>query len=229
MLKYQLQKIYSKQHQAGFTIIESLVAVIVLGILMTAIAPTILISAATRVQSRRVELATQAARAYIDGVNSGNIPAPPISSTNNIKPPKTGLNCKANDLKKSQGYCSSPTETSYRVFCVDGTGDGACSKDKSKDLIVQAFGFNSNSTDAADGYRMGVRVYRADAFEDNKALISNQSSGKKVTQSTFTGGLGKRKAPLLEMVTEVSNQQTNFQNFCTRLDNNTNRNSTCNN
>ncbi|MBV6627429.1 MAG: hormogonium polysaccharide secretion pseudopilin HpsB [Rivularia sp. (in: Bacteria)] len=228
MLKRQLQRIYSKQHQAGFTIIESLVAVIILGILMTAIAPTIVISTATRVQSRRVELATQAARAYIDGVNSGNIPAPPISRTNNVKAPKTGLSCKANDLKRSNGYCSSPKETSYRVFCVDGTGDGACSKTESKDLIVQAFGFNQNSTDAGDGYRMGVRVYRADAFEDNKNLVKSEGD-KKATQSTFTGGLGKRKAPLVEMVTEVSNQQTNFQNFCTRLNNNTNQNSTCNN
>ncbi len=226
MLKSQLQKIYSKHNQDGFTIIESLVAVIVLAVLMTAIAPTIVISTATRVQSRRVELATQAARAYIDGVNSGNIPAPPISATNNVKTPKTSLSC--NDPSKDKGYCSSPKESSYRVFCVDGTGDGKCTKDESKDLIVQAFGFNPNSTAANDGYKMSVRVYRADAFQDNKPLISN-SDKTKATQSTFTGGLGQSKAPLVEMVTEVSTQQTNFQTFCTRLNNTSNRNSGCNN
>ena len=72
MLKLQFQKLNSSKNKAGFTIIESLVAVIVLGILMTAIAPTIVISTATRVQSRRIELATLAARGYIDGVSSGS-------------------------------------------------------------------------------------------------------------------------------------------------------------
>lgn len=228
MLKSQLQQISSQNNQAGFTIIESLVAVIVLGILMTAIAPTIVISTATRVQSRRVELATQAARAYIDGVSSRNIPAPPISKTNSVNAPTTSLNC--NDLTADNGYCSSPKDSSYKVFCVDGTGDGKCTKEESKDLIVQAFGFNPDSTEASSGYKLRVRVYRADAFKDNKALISNQTStGKKVTQSTFTGGIGNVKAPLVELATEISTQQTTFQKFCSRLENSTNTNSKCSN
>ena len=47
---------------------------------MTAIAPVLAISVATRVQARRVELATAAAKAYIDGntviVNSDSIKNP---------------------------------------------------------------------------------------------------------------------------------------------------------
>ena len=72
-----------KQHlfpssNSGFTIIESLVAIIVVGILMTAIAPTIVLSVATRVQARRVEVATDAAQSYIDGVRSGTIEPPKL-------------------------------------------------------------------------------------------------------------------------------------------------------
>ena len=48
-------------------------AVVVVSILLTAILPMIILSTATRVQARRVDLATQAARGYIDGVRSGVI------------------------------------------------------------------------------------------------------------------------------------------------------------
>ena len=240
MLKRQLKQLSTKNNSAGFTIIESLVAVIVLGILMTAIAPTIVLSTATRVQSRRVELATLAAGAYIDGVISGNIPAPPISRVNEddedvltndrVEAPGTSLDCDdLDDLRDKKGYCSSPDETSYKVYCVDGSGDGKCTENESKDMIVQAFGFNPQSTDAAEGYKLGVRVYRADAFSDNEALEKNAGEGK-ATQSTFTGGLGKRKAPLVQITTDVVVPgQTTFKNWCTRLkdSNNTNSNDDC--
>lgn len=240
MLKRQLHKLSSNNNKAGFTIIESLVAVIVLGILMTAIAPTIVLSTATRVQSRRVELATLAAGAYIDGVTTGNIPAPPITKINkdddnvktNDKVEAPGTQLKCDDIKKlteNKGYCSSPggEDSSYKVYCVDGSGDGKCTKDEAKDMIVQAFGFNPESTDATRGYKLSVRVYRADAFKDNKALLKGDPN--KAAQSTFTGGLGKRKEPLTRITTEVVTGQTTFKNFCSRLEDTSNTNSDCGN
>jgi prepilin-type N-terminal cleavage/methylation domain-containing protein len=222
MHKLKLPQLPSGNNQAGFTIIESLVAVIVLGILMTAIAPTIVLSTATRVQSRRVELATQAAKVYISGVRAGNIPAPPITGTEDVEAPSSTekLNCKEKELVKHEGYCSSHKQDSYRVFCVDGDGDNQCDKENSQDLIVQAFGLNSASNEASRGYRLGIRVYRADAFEDRGELETNLdgNSDDKKTQSTFTGGIGKRKAPLVEMTTDIGTERTSFQDFCSRLE-----------
>ncbi|MGB3639552.1 MAG: hormogonium polysaccharide secretion pseudopilin HpsB [Rivularia sp. (in: cyanobacteria)] len=221
MLKRKLRHVPFKNNQTGFTIIESLVAVIVLGILMTAIAPTIVLSTATRIQSRRIELATQAARAYIDGVSTGNIPAPPVTNIEKVKAPRVSLVCRKNDLEKDKGYCSSPKESSYRVFCVDGDADNECSKDNPKDMIVQAFGFNSSSDEASRGYKMNIRVYRADAFKDSEALETNDTNknkDKKATQSTFSGGIGNRKAPLVEMTTEIGTSRTSFEDFCSRLE-----------
>jgi type II secretory pathway pseudopilin PulG len=43
---------------------------------MVAIAPAVVLSVGTRLQARRVELATQAARTYVDGVRSGSIATP---------------------------------------------------------------------------------------------------------------------------------------------------------
>lgn len=72
---YLLQKSMTTK-SSGFTIIECLLAIILVGILMTAVAPVIVLSVATRVQARRVEQATQAARSYIDGVQTGTIKTP---------------------------------------------------------------------------------------------------------------------------------------------------------
>jgi prepilin-type N-terminal cleavage/methylation domain-containing protein len=71
MTKRQQQQNLSQSRDGGYTIIESLVAMIVVSVLMIAIAPVMAFSVATRVQARRVELATQAARTYIDALRRG--------------------------------------------------------------------------------------------------------------------------------------------------------------
>jgi prepilin-type N-terminal cleavage/methylation domain-containing protein len=60
-----------KSQEAGYTIIESLVAMIVVSVLMIAIAPVMAFSVATRVQAKRIEMATQAAKTYIEALRSG--------------------------------------------------------------------------------------------------------------------------------------------------------------
>ncbi|NES72920.1 MAG: prepilin-type N-terminal cleavage/methylation domain-containing protein, partial [Okeania sp. SIO2D1] len=54
MLKNKAKQTNLQESEAGFTIIESLIAIIIVGILMVAIAPVIAFSAATRLQARRV-------------------------------------------------------------------------------------------------------------------------------------------------------------------------------
>lgn len=202
----------SQNRQAGFTIIESLVAIIVVAILMSAIAPAIVFSVATRVQARRVELATQAARSYLDGIRTGAI-APPeakaqLTTTNyflnSVSAPTSGsLNCPTGNA-----YCTTPAE----VYCVDLDG-GGCTTDSFKDFVIQGFrGYLTATTDdPADGYRLGLRVYRADGFKDSGSLLKNS------TQSPVTAGMGKRKAPLVEMTTQISTSGTSYRDLCTRL------------
>ena len=212
--------------QSGFTIMECLMAVVVVSVLMAAIAPVIALAVSTRVQSRRVELATQAARAYIDGVTSGAINAPnhtvtldEVNSTTKAFESKrsdfsavaapTGGSLSCADTVTTYPYCSNPSNTSLYCFDFDRNG---CSSNSNQDLIVQAFrSVNSTSTDATRGYLLGVRVYRANGFSDSSPL----TKGKK--QATFTGGLGDRKAPLVELTTEIVSGTTTLQNLCDRL------------
>jgi prepilin-type N-terminal cleavage/methylation domain-containing protein len=197
-----------KQHQnlsqprdGGYTIIESLVAMIVVSVLMIAIAPVMAFSVATRVQARRVELATQAARAYIDALRTGAGPSPDqIDVVAPAVPPAptniTGL------------YC----------FKLEQKSNSPCSN---KDFYVQ--GIRSPGNNPTDtGYSLKVRVYRADA------PFGSLTTGQ---QSVANSGLGDPKAPLVEMQTEIPPTTTGGgsarQSLCSRLNPNGTITSAC--
>lgn len=211
---YRRYKQKNLSNRSGFTIIESLVAIIVAGILMTAIAPTIVLSVATRVQARRVELAVDASKSYIDGVRTNTIDVSNLPSNSEVKsynaPQQGTLTCTT-----ANNYCTSPQTN---LYCIDGDADGNCSSTNSRDMIVQAFRYNKSSTDPEDGYSLGVRVYRADAFKSGIILKALKDPNTK-QESTFTGGTGLKsvQTPLIEATTEISSGATTFGDFCDRL------------
>lgn len=239
MITHKQKQIFSSQ--SGFTIIESLMAILVVGILMTAIAPVIVLSVGNRVQARRVELATQAARSYVDGVRSKATEAPKhavlldeideISATppNKFNPQRLAFASVAAPTSSGSLTCTAVRTPEYpycqnnsrlSLYCFDLDGDG-CSSKSFKDMIVQTFRSVSpraitSATNADKGYLLGVRVYRADAFSETTALAKSDSVTKR-TQAAFTGGLGDRKAPLIELTTEISTEQTRLRDFCDRL------------
>lgn len=208
-------------NEGGFTIVESLVAILIATILLAAIAPVITLSVATRVQSRRVELATQAAKAYIDVVRTQKVTAPIESgttTTNNLPehdaPITTGtLTCTANS------YCTAPTQTTSSLYCVDFDSTNSCEVNSLTDMIVQAFRYNqnnSNSNPAVTGYSLALRVYRADAFKSSATLLKNTATSK-ATQRTFAAGTGQRTAPVVEMTADVSDLVPKYSDLCARL------------
>ncbi|MFM6192775.1 MAG: hypothetical protein ACKPFF_31890, partial [Planktothrix sp.] len=160
--------------QAGYTLLEGLMAVIVVSVLLLAIGPVIAFSVGTRFQAKRVELATQAARTYIDGVKSGAIPAPTIKDTN----PKEE---------------KVPTDiTDPDLYCVDFDGDENCKTTSPVDMVVQGIAYNGCSTDSNSGYLLDVRVYRANSFDpSNTAGIKQPTSQAPLTaDSGTTNALG---------------------------------------
>lgn len=197
--------------EAGFTIIESLAAIIIVTILMVGITPVLGIAVATRVQARRVELGQQAARTYIDYLRSEseevqtNHPTPSNTLPSAAPAPTPGaLTCN-----NHRAYCTVPA--GRQLYCVDGDGDGSCTVGSVADMVVQGVAQN-NSGNAADGYRLLARVYRADAFGDAGALQTGTQ------QAAFTGGSGNRKAPVVEISTEISvSGETDYRDYCDRL------------
>lgn len=165
---------YRKASESGYTIMESLVAMVVVAVLMSAVAPVIALSVGTRVQARRLEIATQAARSYIDGVNSGVISHP---KTFNISPSSLtpisitgGLSCSSDGQ-----YCSDDLGNGNgQLFCVNGDETSGCQVGSLTDMVLHVGSFNPSmftvgSTDPnyAEGYQLGIWVYRADAFKES--------------------------------------------------------------
>jgi prepilin-type N-terminal cleavage/methylation domain-containing protein len=221
--KRKHQHLLPYSSQAGFTIVESLVAIIIAAILLAAIAPVTILSTGNRVQARRVELGSQAAKAYIDGVSAGSIDAPDAAEKNISTFDAPGTGSLSSSCKSNQ-YCSQPAK---KLYCVDGDNSGDCTNSSSKDLIIQAFRTGTKDDDK-QGYGMALRVYRADAFQGSEPLLKNSATGK-TTQASFgiKLGVGARKAPLVEMTTEVVTPNTTFRDFCSRLEDKTNKSSGC--
>lgn len=243
MITPKQKQFFTNSSQSGFTIVESLMAVIVVSILMAAIAPAIGLSVATRVQARRVELASQAARAYTDGVKAGTITAPThtvtlseVDATTKVftsarstfaaiaAPTSTGsLSCDAptpptttppTPATTTNYYCTNTATSS--LYCINGDATDGCSSNSVRDLIVQSYrSVTSIPTD--QNYILGVRVYRAEGFKTSGAFDNPNPSQQPTQQATFTGGLGKLKFPLLQMTTEITGTRPGYQDYCDRL------------
>ena len=209
-----IKVILQESDESGYTIIESLVAMIVVAVLMSAIAPVIALSVGTRVQAKRVELASQAAKSYIDWVRSDiekNTPPNYIGVDLDDAPapdPTSGsLDCNDNL------YCTSPPQTKSSLFCVNGDDTPGCSTDSLTDMIVQGVRRYGN---ISEGYVLGVRVYRADAFKET-TLCGPQTQSCPTEQSTITNAIGNRRLPVLQLTTEIAPTQNSFENLCDRL------------
>jgi prepilin-type N-terminal cleavage/methylation domain-containing protein len=177
MTKQKQHQNLSQSRDGGYTIIESLVAMIVVSVLMIAIAPVMAFSVATRVQARRMELATQAARSYIDALRTGA-----IKSTDTGFPAADAANPPA-----------APTDPA-NLYCVNLDETAGCAG--SKEFLVQGVRPpNIGTTIPTDtGYALTVRVYRADA---------SPGSMKPTQQSVANSALGDPQAPLVVMKTEI--------------------------
>jgi type II secretory pathway pseudopilin PulG len=201
----------SQSREGGYTIIESLVAMIVVSVLMIAIAPVMAFSVATRVQARRVELATQAARTYIDGLRSQSIkfddtkiPGFPAKST--ATAPEELANAPAPGGKDD-------------LYCVDMDEKQGCSEKSTKDFYVQGVWLNKDVTGldpTSKGYQLLVRVYRADSFDGVPLKDPGKPPARK--QSVVGSGLGDRTMPVVEMSTEIpATGSPSYKSICNRL------------
>jgi len=204
MTKRQQHQNLSQSRDGGYTIIESLVAMIVVSVLMIAIAPVMAFSVATRVQARRTELATQAARTYIDALRTGAIKDVPKGFPLQV----TAANV---------ADATAPT-SSNNLYPIDMDG-GGFSATSSTDFYVQGAWRNpSNPPDPTKtGYELMVRVYRADSFASGVTLKQNPKSEKK---QSVVGGLGDRTMPVVEMTTQIprtTGETSAYESLCARL------------
>ncbi|MBN3868967.1 hormogonium polysaccharide secretion pseudopilin HpsB [Nostoc sp. JL33] len=226
MIKHKQQQVSQPSDESGFTIIESLVAIIVVAILLAAIAPTIVIATATRVQSKRVELATQAVRTFIDGVKTGAVTTPATTIT--LLQSTDATRSLADNLLTTGATGNMPVPTaSTSLYCVTKDVNNNltisppnCTSNLFYIQAVKIIGAGSTPIDTTtglpiDGYGLGIRVYRSD-IDFTKTVNASDSSNNK-RQNTFTGTLGNTQSPLVEMTTVIASKNTSFNALCQRL------------
>jgi len=211
--RQQPQSSSHKSQDAGYTIIESLVAMIVVSVLMIAIAPVMAFSVATRVQAKRIEMATQAAKTYIEALRSEALkqgtkefPAPSPTGATLEDTPAPGPNIDDPSL-----------------YCIDKDEVQGCQANSNQDLVVQGYYFNNlpaTTNPARTGYSLIVRVYRASSFASGVGQLKTQNN-LQAQQGTTSAGLGNLRAPLVEMRTEIgaSDRQGAYNSLCTRINN----------
>jgi prepilin-type N-terminal cleavage/methylation domain-containing protein len=198
MTKHKQHQNLSQSRDGGYTIIESLVAMIVVSVLMIAIAPVMAFSVATRVQARRVELATQAARTYIDALRTGAIrPKDPSDPTIPAGFPV------------EDDTAAAPT-SSGSLYCIDLDERPGCTDGSKKDFYVQGVR-PTGAKPTETGYSLIVRVYRADGFPGTMT---------KTQQSVANSALGNPQAPLVVMETDIpptTGETSPYESLCARL------------
>ena len=213
--------------ESGFTIVESIMAILVVAILLAAIAPVIGLSVANRAQAKRIEQGTNAARSYLDSLRTEELPSPPIS--NNPLEDIEAYNVPNNfACQRDRGeedyespYIRCTRETTYEIVCVDGNGDDVCSTEQPGDMILQVAGSHRNASNnptdreqedlTEAGYELGLRVYRAEAFgEAGNLEIGTQAY-------TSAQGVAQPRFPLWEMTTEMVSSDTNYNDLCNRI------------
>ncbi len=215
--------------EGGLTLLECLIAIVIVSITMISITPPIFWATATRVQNRRAEQAQALAQAEIDRVRtlvergsyvSTQLPpdagVPDIRTSSPVAPTATTGKLRAQDPACNQDTGVQPTLV-QQVVPVNTKGpdtidpqDITKKPDCTPDFLVQTFRSTGSFADNAQpgdppyGFVMGVRVYSAIALDSLGSL-------KKERASLQTGNalVAQRTQPLAVLYSVIVRNNTN--------------------
>lgn len=181
----RLVKPTSTSDEAGLTLIECVMAIVVVGLMGAAIAPMMVASVATRVQSQKAEQALELAQGEIDRVRIQ-------FEQNNLDSSLPVEVAVVGDRAPDVAGPSSLTDTATTLRQVDVDNDGA------PDFVIQSYLVEKTGVD--DTYEMGVRVYDYNTVDNNTggALATDEA------RLGFTDSQGERaEKPISVLYTNV--------------------------
>ena len=180
----RLVKPTSTSDEAGLTLIECVMAIVVVGLMGAAIAPMMVASVATRVQSQKAEQALELAQGEIDRVRiqfeqnnlDSSLPVE-VAVVGNRAPDVAGP--------------SSLTDAATTLRQVDVDNDGA------PDFVIQSYLVEKAGVD--DTYEMGVRVYDYNTVDNTSGALATDEA-----RLGFTDSQGERaEKPISVLYTNV--------------------------
>ena len=222
--------IQNGKSEQGLTLIECLVAIVVVSITLIAITPPIFFITATRVQSRKAEQALQVAQAEVDrvraiverGVYTANDLPAVVGSINNVPAPTSiasGILRSANSSSSCNTYTGALVAATSLLPVntdIDPANPAACQSQ----YLVQTFrtaGTNGVAVPtASSGFRLGVRVY-ADIPLLRQSLGSLQTGQASLR---FVSGVGNQNLRPLAILystvvrNDTSNSLQDYRTIC---------------
>lgn len=184
-----------KRSEQGYTIMESLVAIVVVTIILVSTAQTLALVVATRVQNRRAEQAQALAQQEVDrirvlveqgGFAETDLPALSSASSLEEVPAPTAL---FNQQRSAHNTCNTYQGGQVpvnQVLRVDSEVDSENPNDCETDFLIQTFRVNEQVIRAdslPEGFEMGVRVYSARA-EQNLGSLGTEAASLQMTTGT---------------------------------------------
>ena len=193
--------------KAGLTLIECLVAIVVIAITMAAIGPMMVFSVATRVQNQKTEQALQLAQGEIDKVRlvveQGGDYGGRLSNLSLVAAPASISIPTAVAAPTAPFILSTETATATtQARKIDTDGDGKSDfaiqlfRTKGIELPSQTVGVTASTPVV---FNVGVRVYDARAESNLGSLVTS------TTSLTFTSGEGNRgRRPLAVLYGQIA-------------------------
>ncbi len=193
--------------EAGLTLLECIIAILVVGIVGATIAPAMVVSVATRIQSQKAEQALQVAQGEVDQVRL--LVERGATVVGDLPPEVTGVTYETiGNAGAPKTLTGGPTTvpTAYtQARPVDIDGDGT------NDFAVQMFRsplVNNASGEPIMAFGMGVRVYDIQAFTSGNTLSKDEAF------LGFTSDSAERETgPLAVLYTTVT-ASADGQSFC---------------
>lgn len=197
-----IQPLPNTHSDSGLTLIECLVAIALMGLTTAIIAPVMVFSVATRVQSQRAEQALQVAQGEVENVRLIMERGGDISSLLSRYPdPVSNPATATSSIAETDGPVGTNTGTNKYEFTsnfqtakpvnIDG--------DAEDEFAVQVFRTEGVGSPPV-AFELGVRVYDIRAFKDN----GGSSLSTDPASLSFTSGEGQRGSkPLAVIYTDV--------------------------
>jgi prepilin-type N-terminal cleavage/methylation domain-containing protein len=206
----------SAQSDPGLTLIECLVAIVVISITVVAITPPIFVATASRIQSRRAEQANEIAQAEVDRVRvvMERVPATetqlPAVGTDVASGVNPSVLASPGDGCPTSKYPSSTQASATQVIPVDVDGDGDCTPEFAMQVVRANDCFppvppGGTAVTVPYSFDLTVRVY---GYKSGDAM--SNLGAKRMTLGLTTGRAGDDpttgalRKPLQVLTTRVS-------------------------
>ena len=183
----------------GLTLIECLVAIAVIGVTAAVMAPVMVFSMATRIQSQRAEQALQIAQSEVDQIRlMAERRGSDFSSTLDSYPRTTAASVAATSAPKralTYSLVSTTTDDAKKVDIGNGTTNRFAVQ------VFRSIGSTPAGSTLPIAFDVGVRVYDLNAVEKYGSTSSLRTNAASLN---FTSGEGQRSTrPLAVIYTSI--------------------------